>query len=149
MQHFSGSYRYVGVRSSDGTLYLDDITFTYGENTAENLSNYIMFEDTNNQCEDKYDDAESYFLGLPISERNSFMNNNDYVISTARERFEAWNRHLGKNIIHINGDYVIDETNHISVMNNDNGVTMILIVLTVSSFMALTTIVFFRKKKRQ
>lgn len=43
----SGGYRYFGVRPNSGAMYITKITVEYGnQDTAFNLSNYIMFEDT-------------------------------------------------------------------------------------------------------
>ncbi len=103
----SGNYNYIGIRSSNSTAYLNRITITYGRASLNDLANYIMYEDTNNQCLTKLDTAIEYFNGLTVSERNTFMTSDDYVIAAARERLEAWATNQGKMIIHIDGDYSV------------------------------------------
>ena len=104
----SGDYLFVGVCSASGAMYLTDINFTYSfVSDAKNVSNYIMFEDTNGQCTTKFNIAKGYFEDLSKAQRSEFMTSNDYVISTARTRLQAWARSLGKTITQSNGDYVI------------------------------------------
>ena len=117
-EKFDDNYTYLGIRSNSGALYLTSVEITYegtGEDTAKNVANYIMFEDTNNQCTSKFDIAEGYFEGLSDAEKISFMTSNDYVISTARARFTAWATHLGK-VITTDGDgkYVIQNAKYIN-----------------------------------
>ncbi len=66
-----------------------------GVETANNVANYVMYEDTNNQCVSKLTTAISYLNNCFSSELNTFKTSNDYVISTARERLEAWARNQG------------------------------------------------------
>lgn len=66
-----------------------------GVETANNVANYVMYEDTNNQCVSKLTTAISYLNNCSSSELNTFKTSNDYVISTARERLEAWARNQG------------------------------------------------------
>ena len=66
-----------------------------------------MYEDTINQCTTKFDVAVSYFNNMSSSERTTFMTSNDYVISCARERLEAWAANQGKQIVYSNGDYLV------------------------------------------
>ena len=77
--------------------------------TAHNVANYIMYADTNNQCTSKFSVAIGYFESMNKSERSAFMTSNDYVISTARERLEAWAAHLGKQITYSNNDYIVTD----------------------------------------
>ena len=147
----TGSYTFIGVRSNSGALYLTDITFTYGaEDTATNVANYIMYEDTNNQCVSKFPTAKVYFDDLSASERQSFMVSDDYVISSARTRFQEWARHLGKTIVYQNGDYVVSNSMNISPVINTfirNNSVIIVIVVSALSVISIGGYFLFRKKK--
>lgn len=147
----TGSYTFIGVRSNSGALYLTDITFTYGaEDTATNVANYIMYEDTNNQCVSKFPTAKGYFDDLSASERQSFMVSDDYVISSARTRFQEWARHLGKTIVYQNGDYVVSNSINISPVINTfirNNSVIIVIVVSSLSVISIGGYFLFRKKK--
>ena len=66
-----------------------------GSESALSIANFIMYEDTNNQCVSKLTTAISYLNNCSSSELNTFKTSNDYVISTARERLEAWARNQG------------------------------------------------------
>ena len=106
------NYKYFKLDcvGNDGSNYsnITKINLTFkGSETPVNLANYIMFEDTNNQCTTKFNVAKGYFENLTKAQRNTFMTSNDYVISTARTRLQAWARSLGKTITQSNGDYVI------------------------------------------
>ena len=108
----SNNYLYFKVDCIDntGTNYsnITQISITLkGLETPTNLANYIMYEDTTNQCATKFNVAKGYFEDLTKAQRVSFMTSDDYVISNAKTRFEAWARSLGKTIISSNGDYVI------------------------------------------
>lgn len=148
----SGEYAYVGVCSSSGALYLTDITFTYGsEDTAENLANYVMYEDTNNQCSTKFNVAKGFFEGLSKAERSDFMTSSDYVISTARTRLEAWARNQGKSIANVNGDYVVSaQQNPIAVMSiNSNSNVIIIVVASVIMIAAVGGYFYIRRYKQK
>ena len=146
--NITGNYTFIGVRSNSGALYLDELVITYSAftKTAVNVANYIMYEDTANQCNTKYSVAKGYFNGLSVAERSSFMTSNDYVISTARNRLEAWARNKGEEIIHINGDYSFSSGAHsFSVVNDDN---QLVIIITSISTISLLGLLFFLKKKK-
>ena len=147
----NGEYAYVGVRSAGSAMYLASITFTYGtEDSATNLSNYIMYEDTNNQCSTKTSIAEGYFEGLSKEERSTFMNSTDYVISTARERFEAWLRHEGKTISVSDDDYVVSKNRYFDILAiniAEEPDTMLVIVIALSLMTTLGLFVIYKKKR--
>ena len=149
----SGSYDYIGIRSASGALYLTSISITYNAvDSANNLSNYIMFEDTQNQCETKTSVATTYFEGLSVAERNTFMTSTDYVISTARERFNAWLKHEGKSIVSSNGDYEISkvvDVYSITEIIDDNNTSMILIIVMAATSMSLLVLVLLKRKRRR
>lgn len=147
----TGSYTFVGIRSADSAMYLTSVTFTYGsEDNATNVANYIMYEDTNGQCNSKFTVAKGYFEGLSKSERATFMSSDDYVISTARSRLEAWASYLGKSITYSDGDYVISNAKNISfnsegIVSNDS----ITLVVVLSSVLFITVGGYFLLKKRK
>ena len=130
----SGDYLYVGVRSNSGALYLSELTFSY--QNSENVANYIMFEDTNNQCLTKYEIAKEYFNELTRTDRATFMTSSSYVYVTARDRLEKWATHQGESIIFNDGDYVITNSQNTNkIIRFDNNVTIMVIVsITLFSF---------------
>ena len=145
--NFTTSYEYVGIRSSSGAVYISKVEVTYGsEDTATNVANYIMYEDTNGQCNTKFSVAKGYFEGLSLSQRNVFMTSTDYVISTARTRFEAWAKALGKVITHIDGDYVISAPKLFTLSEN-NGLIVINIIVSSLAISLLGSYLIIRKKK--
>ncbi len=117
--------------------------------SPENVANYIMYEDTNNQCTTKFTIAKGYFEELTVEGRNTFMSSSDYVISTARERLEAWARHQGKTIDYVNGDYSISNISRIpAILNNSINNTTIIVVVTVGiATIAIGGYFLLRKKK--
>lgn len=123
-----------------------------GAQSANNVSNYIMYEDTNAQCTTKFGIAKGYFEDLSTSERSTFMTSDDYVISTARERLEAWARYHGKVITTSDGDYVItDARNPVLniVLNSNNNIVLIVIVVTTLSLLSIGGYFFLKKKKEK
>ena len=141
--------RFVG--NFTGYINFSNITITInGANTAETISNYIMYEDTNNQCVSKFSVAEGYFEGLTATERNAFMTSNDYVIATARERFEAWAANQKKSIVEENDDYVIKSAPKIYgglAVQEDSQIYLILTVLLSSvGLLGLGWFLYKRKK---
>ena len=109
----TGSYHYFKfeyTNSSTSYSNIDSISFSIkGNDNPSNVSNYIMFEDTNNQCTNKFGFAISLFESMNVTGRLTFMTSNDFVISTARERLEAWTAHLGKQITYSNNDYIVTD----------------------------------------
>ena len=143
-------YKYVKIiKSGSGAAYCSSVTITTGSNeTATNVANYIMYEDTNNQCLTKYDVAEEYFEGLSKAERASFMTSDDYVISTARERFEAWALNQGKTINYTGGDYVIS-SNNISPVLKESDQSIVIVVVSISAISLLAIGMFLLKYKKK
>ena len=131
----TSDYAYVGVRSNASAIYLTSISFTY-DVTPTKLSNFIMYEDNNNQCVSKFALAESYFEDMTSSNRSTFMTSNTYVIKTARERFIAWAINQGKIINYFDGDYVVADSRYIPDFNNkiinDNSYILIIVISIIS-----------------
>lgn len=143
------SYKYVGVRSASGALYLSKITFEYGTQlSATSLSNYVMFEDTANQCETKLNKALEIFESLSSSERTTFMTSSDYVIATARTRLLAWATYKNKTIV-LNNDIYIVQTLHnniFDITSNNSNLPLVAIIASGALVILFTSIVTKRKK---
>ena len=114
--------------------------------TATNVANYIMYEDTNNQCTSKLDTAIMMFENLSTSGRNTFMTSSDYVIATARERLEAWALNQNKTIDHVNGDYVINA--QINDINRNNCIILIIVITSIVSLSAASLFLMNTRKKK-
>jgi len=109
-----------------------------------------MYEDTENQCTTKFSIAKGYFEGLSQSGRSDFMTSEDYVISTARERFLAWAKHEGKSIRAVGGDYVISSNNNISFISESLSTpTTFIIIICVIGVSALGGYLFIRRYKQK
>ena len=123
-------YTYVKVmKSGNGAAYCASLTLSIGvDDSAVNLANYIMYEDTNNQCATKFPTAKGYFEGLTSTERSTFMTSNDYVIKEARKRLQAWADHLGKTITYSNSDYVISNSSSVLPIKEESSVSIITII---------------------
>ncbi len=151
--NFSGSHGFIGIIASGGTIYVDEIIITYvAEKSASNVSNYIMYEDTTNQCNSKTDVAIGYFNNLSTSEKTTFMTSDDYVISTARERFNAWLRNQGKSIAPNSGDYVIQSNNKITLttlIDNKDIFTVVAVILSAFGVLSIGGYFLFRRKKEE
>ena len=122
-----------------------------GSETANNVANYIMYEDTEGQCETKFDIASGYFNTMSSAEKSKLINatSDQYVLFQAKDRFEKWAIHEGKSIVFENGDYTIKSIKPISLLNNDensNNITVLLII-SFASIGSLSIYVFLRKKR--
>ena len=153
-----GSYSFVGVRSASGAMYLTSITFSYGgDENPTNVANYIMFEDTEGQCADvgqtkgKFSNSCDYFGKLTKEGRSTFMESNDYVISTARERFIAWAAYHHKTIQQSGDDYIITPSiqNQILIDITNNSPSIIVILASIACLSALGGYILIRKRKEQ
>ena len=152
------NYKYFKLDciGNDGSNYsnITKINLTFkGSETPVNLANYIMFEDTNNQCTTKFNVAKGYFENLTKAQRNTFMTSNDYVISTARTRLQAWARSLGKTITQSNGDYVISnlQFNVLDLRGNsgiDYPVVVMISILTVGTG-CIVAYYFLKRRKEE
>ena len=143
-------YNYVKVmKNGSGAAYCASLTITYGgEDSAGNLANYIMYEDTANQCTTKLNTAIGYLAGLSSSERTTFSTSNDYVISTAKERLDAWALNQGKQVDYENGE-LENRSNMLSIINlqtENNSPFILIVLLTTCGF---TVTLLYLKRKRQ
>ena len=141
--------RYIGEFT--GFVNISTVTITLaGEETATNVANYIMYEDSEGQCDTKFSVASGYFANMSKAQRTTFMTSNDYVISTARARLTAWATSKGKTISLSNGDYVIASNRNLGVFNGENNSTMIVVVaVSALSLLAIGMLVLKYKKKEE
>lgn len=150
------NYYYLKVfyKNTSQSSYVNITSFTVtlkaGE-TPENVANYVMYEDTNNQCTTKFDTAKGYFENLSPSGRATFMTSNDYVIATGRERLQAWAKHEGKQIVSQNGDYVITSASRISMLSMNENKSLIVVVITIASisFAGVLGLYILKRRKEQ
>ena len=122
-----------------------------GYETANNVSNFIMFEDTNNQCTTKLNTAINYLNALPSDELTSFSTSEDYVIAKARERVEAWARSQGKTISYNVNNVTLSANTNINgvALTSENTTLPLIIVALVAlvSTMSVTTVIIIKKKR--
>lgn len=142
-----GEYQYFGIKSSGGALYLDNISIVYSSaDTAFNVSNYIMFEDNEGQCESKFVNAKQYFNNLSIQEKDIFMSSSDYVISTARERLLSWAKYHGEIITFVDETYVIKKTSTYFLNKDNNNMILISTFVLLLSGLSIGTFVYYKKR---
>ena len=90
------------------------------------------------------------FNKLSSSDKTTFMTDEGYVISTARERFEAWLIHEGKEIAYSAGSYSIVDSRALifDVLHEDSQLpTYILIAIASISMASIVGYLYLRKKK--
>ena len=144
---------YVGVSATSYTN-ITEISIQLKGYDAVNVANYVMYEDTANQCITKFDIASGYFEAMTSSERTIFMTSSDYVIATARERFQAWARYHSKTISYENSDYTIKNASPVSIIfgNSVTNNSQTLLIVIISSLVGISVIggyIFLRKRKEQ
>ena len=107
----NNDYRYFKVeygKTSSSYSNITSINITYrNADTLSGITNFLMYTDNEGQCDNKLDQAIAIFTNLSKADREAFMSNNEYAVSTARARLEAWMINKGKNIRFENGDYVV------------------------------------------
>ncbi len=147
-------YNYVKVKKNgSGAAYCASLTITVeGGDTAINIANYVMYEDTNNQCNTKLDIAIGYLNNLTQTELNSFATkteSQDYVIYTARTRLNAWAASKGKTINYSTAGHVVANSYVNPIINAfeaGNAITII-IVIGIVGLTAFGGYIFIRKRK--
>lgn len=115
--------------------------------SVANVANFIMYEDNENQCTSKLDLAISYLNELSSDEKNSFSTSTDYVISTARNRLEAWARHEGKTLSFVDNAFVASSLRNQSSFNKNNEAIVITILGLAAALAVATGIVLLKRKK--
>lgn len=149
----TGEYKYIGLRSNSGAMYLDEIIVTYGSNeSALNIANYIMINDAVNQCKTKLGIAIDKLNSLSVIEKDLFNSSTNYVISTARNRLEAWARSEGKVLTYNEGVYATNANNIDRYINNiDTNISLLahLLVFSIGSVIFSTCLILRKKKKER
>lgn len=123
------------------------IAFDETLKSVSNVANFIMYEDNANQCTSKLDLAISYLNELTSGEKNTFSASDDYVISTARNRLEAWARHEGKTLSFVDNAFVASSLRNQPSFNKNNEVIVIAILGLASVLAVATGIVLLKRKK--
>ncbi len=145
-------YRYFKVAYEDSdSLYSNFNNINIGLKNNEsptNLANYIMFEDTNNQCVSKTGNALKYFNNLTSADKTTFMTSTDYVISTARERLIAWAKNQGKTISLVNGEYVVSSSNEMYLSNSTDN-NLLIIFISISSTIVAASFALYCIRRRK
>ncbi|MGM9873846.1 MAG: endonuclease [Bacilli bacterium] len=136
----SSKYKYIGLVSSSGVMYLSKITIVYNSpDSALNIANDIMYNDTENQCLTKFNDVINKLNTLSSDEIKTFFTSEDYVISCARERLNAWAIALGKTITY-NSDsvsFIVNANNNYLTTNNAFTIPTHAIIVIASLFLLL------------
>ena len=143
-------YSYVKImKNGSNAGYCGSVTINVGEiENAKNIANYIMYEDTNNQCVSKLGMAIGYLSNLSASELQTFQTSNDYVIATARTRLEAWATNQGKTINYNTGDVTANtKFGDVDEFGEDNN-AMLVIIAAIASVSALTILLVIKKKRK-
>ena len=150
--HNVGSTRFSNYTSATSASML--LPQIYKKNDVssdnpQNVANYIMYEDTTNQCTTKFNVAKGYFENLTKDGRETFMTSNDYVISNARERLLAWAAHEGKTITLSGGDYIVSNASSISLISiaTASNSSIVIILVSIIGLSALGGYFFIRRRK--
>ncbi len=117
-----------------------------GIDTLANVSNFIMYEDTEGQCVSKLGSAIDKLNNMSTSDKSTFWSSNDYVIKTARERIQAWAAHEGKTLSYSGGSFVISGSNGPFIKVNNNN-TVLIVLAVMMSMTCLGGLLFLKKKK--
>ena len=146
------NYYYLKLYYSNTTqtnyVNITSFTVTYKSvETAENIANYIMYEDTNNQCVSKLPTVLSYFKNLNPAGKTEFQTSDDYVISTARTRLEAWAASQGKTINYETGELNSRNPSIQYGLGGDNSSAVIIIVVATMSIASLSVLLVIKKRR--
>lgn len=146
-------YNYVKVmKNGSGAAYCASLSITYGgSETPVNVANYIMYEDTANQCTSKLNTALGYLSDLSSTDLATFQESTDYVISTARTRLEAWARNQGKSITYTVGEVTANSNPVLTILNHQqsNLTTIIVILAGVISLGSISAYIYLRRRRSE
>ena len=145
-------YKYVKVmKNGNGAAYCASISITYGSGseTPNNVANYIMYTDSEGQCTTKLSKALEYFKALSSSDKNTFQTSNGYVISTARERIEAWARSQGKTINYSNGELNNNRSGVCFFSNQESNNAIIMIIIISTLGVSSAGLCLYMRKRKQ
>ena len=143
-------YNYVKVmKNGSGAAYCASLSIEVASETATNIANYIMYADTQNQCEEKLDIAIGYLGNLSSSELTTFQTSSDYVIATARIRLEAWAANQGKNIDYTYGNVAANSARVPLISFVQESFNSALIVILSLAAVGLIGAYFFINKRKE
>ena len=148
-----GGYRYFKVEYTSASSSYSNITsISYtlsGQDSASNVANYVMYEDTTNQCTTKFYLAIDKLNTMSSADKEAFWTSADYAISTARERLLAWARHEGKTLTYSDGAYrVIGSGNIPSLLDvNQSSPSILVVVIAMLGLASFGGYLFLRIKK--
>ena len=149
--HYFKVNRTTTFSESYASINYIDIVYDGPAVSVSNLTNYIMFEDTTNQCDTKLDVAIKVFNHLDSEDKEVFLvSSTDYCVVTARERFNAWLKAKGMSISGSNGDYVISNRNSniLGMVNKEEIITLSTIII-ISGIVFSSLVSYFVIKKRK
>ena len=129
-------------------------TYKTLECSVTNLTNFVMLEDTNGQCDYKTDTAIEIFEGMSSEEKAAFMDPGaGYCITQARARFNAWLKAKGKTVVYQNNDYVITNSKQFGILDltNKEGIISLSTVIIISAILltAVSSFVIIKKRKEK
>ena len=149
----NSGYRFFKIEyTGTSTFYsnISSISFTLaGEDNSVNVSNYVMYEDTDNQCTTKLSEAIDKLNTMSETEKNTFWTSSDYVISTSRERLLAWATHEGKELTYSDGVFQISNSRNIASISNQSNNSLIIMVVSMFGLTAVGGFFFLRRKKEK
>ena len=118
-----------------------------GQDNPTNVANYIMYNDTNNQCQTKLNLSLSKLNTMTSEDKNTFWTSNDYVIKTARERLIAWAVHENKTLSYSDGSFITNSAN--SIININTPSNQVAIITAISLIMAVSISGYFIIRRRK
>ncbi len=137
------------TNSTTGFVNIDDdgikIRYTEVLNPVNDLVEYIMAEDVEDQCNTRFPEAKTMFLALSVDDQNTFRTSTETDIVAARERYVAWAAHLNQNPW-AEGEALNTITSN--AMNSMNAV-IIIISLSLASVSVIGGYYFVQKKQKQ
>ena len=155
----SGGYRYFkyayeGTSSASGAAAysnIQSISYTLSsQDNVNNVANYIMYTDTENQCTTKLNVVITRLNSMSSSDKNTFWTSTDYVIVTARTRLLAWAAHEGKTLTYSSGSFVLSSNNYGLISGEINGIAIFTVVIALAGISIIPLTYFFiRKRKHQ
>ncbi|HPY79532.1 MAG TPA: Ig-like domain-containing protein, partial [Bacilli bacterium] len=147
----NGGYRYFKIAyTSDSTKYsnIASISFTLsGQDNAVNVANYVMFEDTTNQCTTKLDLAIDKLNSISEADKSTFWTSSDYVIATARERLLAWAAHEGAELTYSGGEFQTSISRNVTAVSNPINNVIIIVVMSILVLTSVGGYFYFKRKK--
>ena len=94
---FESDYKYIGIRSKDGALYLSNVTIVWEQYDAEDIASEIYTmaggwdnDVSTNDCGNHYKIAKEMVLTLSDEQLNTFKTSADENIASARATYEHW-----------------------------------------------------------